>query len=151
MSHSFRLLIAFISIVLPIPGGSLIPGMPGQPAYAQTSPVEAEPQRPSVPAQRPRVQAPTAQVRPMLAEEGGEVVAGTDCFSGVVDSLRIGADGEIRELVLSSRSNTAKPRIRGCGVRIAEIPFLWDLYLNKDLIAEFCYRDGCLNAVNLIY
>lgn len=148
MAHSFRLLLAFIVTVLLVSGGSV---MLAQPAYAQTSPVQTETLKPRLQAQQPRVQEPTAQVRPALAEEPEEVIADTDCFSGLVDSLRIGADGEIRELILSSRSNNAKPRIRGCGARIADIPFLWDLYLNKDLIAEYCYRDGCLNVVNLIY
>lgn len=31
--------------------------------------------------------------------------------------------------------------------RIADRPFLWDLYGEKDLVGECCYRDGCLTAV----
>jgi len=148
MAHPFRLMIILVAAVMFVAGGVL---MMAQPAFAQNTPVQAEPAKPRLQAQRPRVQAPAVQVRPALAEEGDEAAAGTDCFSGLLNSLRIGADGEIGEITLSSRSTNAMPRIRGCGARIADLPFLWDLYRDKDLIVEYCYRDGCLSAINLIY
>ncbi len=153
MAHPIRLLLALAATVLLVVGAALMVAETAiaETSSGQTSAVQTEPAKPRLQPQKPRVQVPSADLRPAPAEQGDEAPAGTDCFSGLVDSLRIGADGEIRELVLSSRSNTAKPRIRGCGARIADLPFLWDVYREKEPLAEYCYRDGCLTVINLIY
>lgn len=148
MAHPIRLLLALAAAVLLVAGLAL---MLADTATAQTSAVQAEPAKPRLQPQKPRVQVPSVELRPAPAEQGDEAAAGTDCFSGLVDSLRLGADGEIREMVLSVPSNTRRPRVRGCGATMADLPLLWDLYREKEPLAEFCYRDGCLTAVNLIY
>jgi|GEM_PF-5754588 len=153
MAHPIRLLLALAAAVALIAGAALMVAdtATAQTSSAQTRAVQAEPAKPRLQPQKPRVQVPNVQIRPTPAEQGDEAAADSGCFSGLVQSLRVGADGEISEMVLFSRSNTMKPRFRGCGATMAELPFLWDLYREKDLLAEFCYRDGCLTAVNLIY
>ena len=109
-------------------------------------------------AQRPQLQQPQIQLKnpQVLAPQSDQQQnqgsgEASGCYTGLVKSLRIAPSGEITEITLSSPSNRSTPRFRGCGAKIGDLPFLWDLQQDQEPIAEFCWRDSCLSAINLLW